>query len=363
MAAKEPVLIMLQGPEPGSRYRLLENRVVTIGRSSQNQISLVNPSVSRFHCEIAYVNGQWQITDLNSRMGTFVNGERVVEGQVIRPGDIIRVSTSIFRFDRLEKGVDEDDGALAIRGAVMDAELKAKGEAVVSLEGIRRRSSIDIDEEEQESARKSRLVAVNAALVGGVAVAVALCVFAVVSYGYHRVRTQQREQSRKLWQGRKRYSMAVGLVEGDSSRSPEAIRVLRTVLQDYQGTPVAAEAAAALSEIQWDYAESELKRISGLEAEGRYREAIAGYQNLSDLVSDPALSGLVEQRRGFAFRLARSALGQVEQQAERLLDQGNGAEAARSLYRQARERLGIPSLVAEIERKLSEIDSPRGSAP
>ena len=35
MANGQPVLIMIQGPEPGSIYKLPDNRVTTIGRSSR----------------------------------------------------------------------------------------------------------------------------------------------------------------------------------------------------------------------------------------------------------------------------------------------------------------------------------------
>ncbi len=56
-------------------YRLPENRVTTIGRSTRNSIVVVNPDVSRFHCELSYVNGRWELHDLNSKKGTIVNGE------------------------------------------------------------------------------------------------------------------------------------------------------------------------------------------------------------------------------------------------------------------------------------------------
>ena len=57
MPVKMPVMIMIQGNDPGARWGLQETRVITIGRSSRNCISLTNPSVSRFHCEISYING------------------------------------------------------------------------------------------------------------------------------------------------------------------------------------------------------------------------------------------------------------------------------------------------------------------
>ncbi len=75
VGGRQPVLIVIQGPEPGIIYRLPENRVTTIGRSTRNSIVVVNPDVSRFHCELSYVNGRWELHDLNSKKGTIINGE------------------------------------------------------------------------------------------------------------------------------------------------------------------------------------------------------------------------------------------------------------------------------------------------
>ena len=53
-----------------------------IGRTDDCEVSINNDYVSRVHAEVFFENGQWQIRDLNSSNGIFVDGQRV-EGATI----------------------------------------------------------------------------------------------------------------------------------------------------------------------------------------------------------------------------------------------------------------------------------------
>jgi hypothetical protein len=64
-----------------------------IGREGENEILLPHDSVSRKHCEVWLMEDAVLVRDLQSRNGTFVNGERIteaewLEGQTLRVGDI-----------------------------------------------------------------------------------------------------------------------------------------------------------------------------------------------------------------------------------------------------------------------------------
>ncbi|CEG28529.1 FtsK/SpoIIIE domain-containing protein [Bacillus sp. B-jedd] len=63
---------------------------ITIGRSGQNDIVLGNQFVSSAHATLSYQDGQWQITDLSSTNGTFVDGERVAK-KSLKYGDMIYI--------------------------------------------------------------------------------------------------------------------------------------------------------------------------------------------------------------------------------------------------------------------------------
>jgi hypothetical protein len=51
--------------------------VVTIGSAGQNDIVVADDSVSSTHARLEFANGNWRITDLESRNGTFAEGERL----------------------------------------------------------------------------------------------------------------------------------------------------------------------------------------------------------------------------------------------------------------------------------------------
>lgn len=64
-----------------------------VGREGDVDILLPHPSVSRRHCELWLEEDAVLARDLESRNGTFVNGDRIteaqiLEGQVLRVGDV-----------------------------------------------------------------------------------------------------------------------------------------------------------------------------------------------------------------------------------------------------------------------------------
>jgi anti-anti-sigma factor len=66
----------------------------TIGRHSDNDVSLPGRSVSRFHAEISLGEKGWVLEDHGSTYGTFLNGQRV-EGVVdLADGDRLRIAVS-----------------------------------------------------------------------------------------------------------------------------------------------------------------------------------------------------------------------------------------------------------------------------
>ncbi len=65
---------------------------VTFGREAPASCVLADPGVSRRHAQLSALDGGgWQIADLGSVNGTFVNGEPVRGGRVLEPGDEIEI--------------------------------------------------------------------------------------------------------------------------------------------------------------------------------------------------------------------------------------------------------------------------------
>jgi pSer/pThr/pTyr-binding forkhead associated (FHA) protein len=72
----------------GKRVVTLDRSILNIGRKSDNHIVIENEHVSRYHAQIRINHGQYVIQDLNSTVGTSVNGEPTKEA-ILRPGDVI----------------------------------------------------------------------------------------------------------------------------------------------------------------------------------------------------------------------------------------------------------------------------------
>ncbi len=72
---------------------------VTLGRSRQSDIMVDDPNVSRAHAEIRPRGGSWVLTDLNSTNGTRLNGRRLQDPEVLKPGDEIELGTSLLTFE------------------------------------------------------------------------------------------------------------------------------------------------------------------------------------------------------------------------------------------------------------------------
>jgi hypothetical protein len=61
-----------------------------IGRDQACDFRLQEKAVSARHTRLTHHHGQWWIEDLNSRNGTFLNGEPVEEAMVLTTGDCVR---------------------------------------------------------------------------------------------------------------------------------------------------------------------------------------------------------------------------------------------------------------------------------
>jgi pSer/pThr/pTyr-binding forkhead associated (FHA) protein len=75
----------------GTQVIPLHESVINIGRSSQNDLVIADPRVSRAHAQIRVINGKFVIFDLDSTGGTLVNNRQVTR-QVLHPGDVISLA-------------------------------------------------------------------------------------------------------------------------------------------------------------------------------------------------------------------------------------------------------------------------------
>jgi pSer/pThr/pTyr-binding forkhead associated (FHA) protein len=90
-------LVVLTGEHQGREIPLPET-IFLIGRDDQCHLRPHCPRVSRKHCAIATWAGRTRVRDLQSRNGTYLNGQRV-QGEVgVQDGDQLRVGSQMFAF-------------------------------------------------------------------------------------------------------------------------------------------------------------------------------------------------------------------------------------------------------------------------
>jgi pSer/pThr/pTyr-binding forkhead associated (FHA) protein len=77
----------------------LSERPITIGRSPEADLVILDEKASRIHCGIRLWDGEFYIKDLKSRNGTYVN-DQCVDVAKLKSGDRIRVGNILFSFDQ-----------------------------------------------------------------------------------------------------------------------------------------------------------------------------------------------------------------------------------------------------------------------
>lgn len=94
------VLRVVEGHKAGERVVLVGRRV-TIGRSSANDFSLDDPSLSAQHLEFLIRSSGVELRDRGSRNGTFVNGRRAMH-VCVEPGDEVHLGDCALVVEALE---------------------------------------------------------------------------------------------------------------------------------------------------------------------------------------------------------------------------------------------------------------------
>jgi adenylate cyclase len=100
----------------GESFERVITNTATLGRTNDNTIALPGNHVSRQHAIVRCHNGyQYQIMDLGSRNGTFVNDHRVVMPVMLEPGSRVRIANYQLIFDQTpdDDPTDHTDATMA----------------------------------------------------------------------------------------------------------------------------------------------------------------------------------------------------------------------------------------------------------
>src|SRR5437016_10301190 len=90
-------LLVLAGPDEGRVFVIPPTDSMLLGRSRATETCLIDPHVSRVHCQVQVENGEVIVTDFDSPAGTWVNGKRVARHPLL-PGDLLRIGNTRLQY-------------------------------------------------------------------------------------------------------------------------------------------------------------------------------------------------------------------------------------------------------------------------
>lgn len=106
-----PLRLVLQ---PGGAVIEVARPEALVGRHSTADVRLPLPDVSRRHCRLQWVEGCWQVLDLNSLNGVYLNDEAVLQSP-LHQGDLLRVGGFTFAVDLSGPAAEPDQADSLVR--------------------------------------------------------------------------------------------------------------------------------------------------------------------------------------------------------------------------------------------------------
>lgn len=113
-----PKLRIEAGQDAGLEY-VVTSALVRMGRRSTSNIIINDEKSSRDHCEVFKKDDVFWLRDLNSRNGTSLNGDKIVE-KPLRHGDVIRIGATLIVF------IEEDKGDVSVDVSAFQAQAQAE---------------------------------------------------------------------------------------------------------------------------------------------------------------------------------------------------------------------------------------------
>lgn len=104
--------MVLQGPDKGQRFRMVGEKPVLMGRASK-AVPLTDYTVSRRHAELRNAGQGWELEDLKSANGTYLNGKRLERPTPLKDGDQIRMGGTLLVWDA-SKGTTQESMEAAV---------------------------------------------------------------------------------------------------------------------------------------------------------------------------------------------------------------------------------------------------------
>lgn len=101
--SKEKVAILRFGGEESDKIAVIRDNI-SVGRAAKNDVTIKDDAISKRQFHIKKTNKGYNLIDLKSANGTFVNGERV-KSVILKNKDIIKIGDEIIVFEERIRNV------------------------------------------------------------------------------------------------------------------------------------------------------------------------------------------------------------------------------------------------------------------
>lgn len=104
LPAAKSWLVAHGGPKDGLTYALRKD-IVTVGKDSRNTDFMVkDPAISSTHIRLRRQGEQYELTDLGSLNGTWVNSKRV-QKCLLADNDVIRIGNTLLVYKHISANI------------------------------------------------------------------------------------------------------------------------------------------------------------------------------------------------------------------------------------------------------------------
>jgi len=119
-------LFVIQGRDQGTRFNL-DDAPLGLGRDARNPVQLHDSEVSRRHARIVRIEDGFELVDLESSNGTYIN-EQPIQRQMLATGDRVRVGRTLLIFTGNEDNSSVD---LAEEVDIIGRDRRVEGSRIV----------------------------------------------------------------------------------------------------------------------------------------------------------------------------------------------------------------------------------------
>ena len=101
--SKEKVAILRFGGEESDKIAVIRDNI-SVGSAAENDVTIKDDAISKRQFHIKKTNKGYNLIDLKSANGTFVNGERV-KSVILKNKDVIKIGDEIIVFEERIRNV------------------------------------------------------------------------------------------------------------------------------------------------------------------------------------------------------------------------------------------------------------------